>query len=73
MDPARLVEIEYRVSHRHNDGSTSPMVEVTHHDAAAHDPERRWGLRRIFRCTTCEETVTIEPVRGDEDAGPIGR
>jgi hypothetical protein len=67
MDPARLVEIEYRVSHRHNDGSSSPMVEVTsHHDAAEHDPERRWGLRRIFRCTSCAESITIEPIGGDE-------
>jgi len=43
------------------------MVEVTsHHDPAAHDPERQWGLRRIFRCTSCEETITIEPGAGNE-------
>ena len=73
MDPARLVEIEYRVSHHHLDGSASPMVEVTsHHDPAAHDPERRWGLRRIFRCTTCDETITIEPAGGPDDASGEG-
>jgi hypothetical protein len=69
MDPASLVEIEYRVSHQHNDGSSSPMVELTsHHDPAAHDPEPRWGLRRIFRCTSCDETITIEPTGGRDDA-----
>ncbi len=73
MDPARLVEMEYRMSHRHNDGSTWPMVEVRqHHDAADHDPERRWGLRRIFRCTSCEETVTIESGPEDETGGGLG-
>jgi hypothetical protein len=70
MDPARLVEMEFRISHRHNDGSSAAMVEVTPHDAAAHDPERQWGLRRIFRCTSCEETITIEPGSNDEDPGP---
>ncbi len=70
MDPARLVEMEFRISHSHNDGSSSPMVEVPHHDPAAHDPERHWGFRRIFRCTSCEETITIEPGSGDEDPGP---
>ncbi|HET7028331.1 MAG TPA: hypothetical protein VFI28_11625 [Candidatus Limnocylindrales bacterium] len=74
MDPARLVEMEYRVSHHHNDGSTSPMIEVSRHeDPAAHDPERLWGLRRIFRCTSCDETVTIEPAVGDEGGGPTER
>jgi hypothetical protein len=73
MDPARLVEIEYRISHQHRDGSSSPMVEETsHHDAAAHDPERRWGIRRIFRCAECDETITIERDTGDE-GGPLER
>ncbi len=68
MDPASLVTIEYRVAHQHRDGSSSPMVEVTpHHDPAGHDPERRWGFRRIFRCTSCDETITIEPSGGGEE------
>jgi hypothetical protein len=71
MDPATLVEMEFRVSHRHNDGSSWPMVEVqSHHDSAAHDPERQWPWRRIYRCTSCEETITIEPGALDEDTEP---
>ena len=38
------------------------MEEVRqHHDAAQHDPERSWGIRRLFRCKTCEEELTISP------------
>jgi hypothetical protein len=38
------------------------MVEGrAHHDPADHDAERSWGLRRIFRCTACQATVTLEP------------
>jgi hypothetical protein len=37
-----------------------------HHDASEHDPERKWGARRIFRCKTCEESVTLIP---GEEAG----
>jgi hypothetical protein len=47
------------------------MVEVqSHHDSAAHDPERQWPWRRIFRCTSCAETITIEPGTLDEDTEP---
>ena len=39
------------IEHRHEDGSWSEMVEERRpHDAADHDAERSWGLRRIFRC-----------------------
>jgi hypothetical protein len=45
------------------------MVERRpHHDPADHDPERGWGLRRIFRCTTCDEEVSI--VAGEPDETP---
>lgn len=71
MDPARLVEIEYRVSHQHRDGTSSEMSEQrSHHDAAAHDPERWWSARRIFRCPVCDETITIEPRAADEGRSP---
>jgi hypothetical protein len=53
-------ELEYRISHRHGDGSWAQMSErPAHHDAAQHDPEREWPWHRIFKCDSCEETVTI--------------
>jgi hypothetical protein len=62
MDQLRFVESQYRLEHRHEDGSWAEMVEERpHHDAAAHDEERAWGLRRIFRCRTCEEAATVIP------------
>jgi hypothetical protein len=69
MDQARI-ELNYRVEHRHHDGSWGEMVEdrSRHHDSTAHDPERNWGLRRIFRCTSCDEAVTLIP--GDAGAEP---
>jgi hypothetical protein len=42
------------------------MVEDrSHHSPADHDPERGWrdGLR--FRCTSCNESVTIRPEEPD--------
>ena len=71
MDQARL-EFAYRIEHRHKDGSWGEMVEDrAHHDAADHDPERRWGLGRIFRCTSCDESVTLIP--GEELTPPSQR
>jgi len=62
MDYARSAEVQYRIEHRHGDGSWAPMVEeASHHDSAEHDPERSWGKRRLFRCTRCDESVLIEP------------
>jgi hypothetical protein len=61
MDQVRSVELQYRIEHRHPDGSWSEMTEVRpHHDPADHDAERSWGLRRLFRCSSCDETVTLE-------------
>ncbi|HEY7522820.1 MAG TPA: hypothetical protein VH720_04075 [Candidatus Limnocylindrales bacterium] len=68
IDPSRMVELEYRISHRHKDGSFAEMEEVrSHHSPADHDPERSWGVRRIFRCKTCEEYATIVP---GQEGGP---
>jgi hypothetical protein len=67
MEPASLVGIEYRVLHHHRDGTSAPMVEEREpHDPASLDPERRWPGRRLFRCTACDEAITIEPLGGDE-------
>jgi len=72
MDQIRFLEAQYRMEHRHNDGSWSPMEAVSsHHDTAAHDPERSWGKRLIFRCTRCDETLTVTP--GDEGGPPDPR
>jgi hypothetical protein len=71
MDP-RIIELQYRIEHQHRDGSWGEMVEETsHHDAAAHDPERNWSLRRVFRCTTCGELVSLASGEGSPapDAG----
>jgi hypothetical protein len=65
----RLLQLQYRIEHEHSDGGWGEMVEDrSHHDAADHDPERGWSLRRIFRCTTCDEVVTLSP--GGELAPP---
>jgi hypothetical protein len=58
-------ELELQVSHRHSDGSWAPMRQVpSHHDAAQHDPEREWPWHRIFKCDSCEETITV--TQGDD-------
>lgn len=69
MEPGRLASSMYRVQHRHKDGSWADMEEVgNHHAPADHDPERGWGVRRLFRCRTCEETAELTPApRGDTE------
>ena len=71
MDANLRIAQEFQVEHRHSDGSWSPL-EPMHHDAAAHDGERSWLMRKIFRCTTCEEEVAVTE-RGNEDQDPIRR
>jgi hypothetical protein len=69
MDQMRFVESQYRIEHRHKDGAWGVMrEEQREHGAAEHDPERGWGIRRIFRCTSCDESMTI--VEGEEGAAP---
>ena len=70
MDPNLRIVQEFSVEHRHSDGSWSPM-EPIHHDAAAHDGERSWLRRAVFRCTTCEEAVTLTD--GADEGGPPDR
>lgn len=68
----RSFEILYRIEHRHKDGSWAEMAEDrAHHDSSQHDPERGWGLGRIFRCRTCDEVVTVVP--GTEGGPPAER
>jgi hypothetical protein len=68
MDQARLAEIALRIEHRHDDGTWGEMREHRgHHAPSDHDPERGWNLRRIFRCTSCSESLTVVP---GEEGGP---
>jgi hypothetical protein len=61
----RIQQLQYRIEHQHGDGSWGEMVEQpVHNDPAAHDPERGWSLRRIFRCTSCGDTVIVSPDEG---------
>jgi hypothetical protein len=56
----RLLQLQYRVEHGHADGSWGDMVEEREpHDAADTDPEQTWSVRRVFRCTSCNEIVRI--------------
>jgi hypothetical protein len=45
------------------------MQEISHSSPSSHDAERSWGIRRIFRCKTCDEYATIEP-GADGDPSP---
>jgi hypothetical protein len=50
-----------KLMHRHG-GERFPMEERSSHDPAADDPERGWlHGGRIFRCTRCDEEVTVLP------------
>jgi hypothetical protein len=70
MDQARL-DIVYRIEHRHKDGSWAEMREHREHGSSDHDPERGWASRRIFRCLTCPESLTLTP--GEEGGPPSDR
>jgi hypothetical protein len=71
MDNIRLQEAQYRLEHRHRDGTWAPMAaERSHHDPADHDPERRWGVRTLFRCSKCDEGVLVGPEEEDEQPPP---
>lgn len=60
MDP-RIILGDYRIRHRHGDGGWGEMVEDrSHHDAADHDPEHDWRQGRLFRCSSCDESISVE-------------
>jgi hypothetical protein len=66
MDPILSIGQELFLRHRHDDGSWAPMARDKH-DAAGHDAERSWPRRTIFRCTACDEQVSVSD-GGDSDA-----
>jgi hypothetical protein len=60
VDQHRFIETELRIQHHHHDGSWGDLVEERPHgDSADHDLERGWSHRRIFKCTSCPELVTV--------------
>jgi hypothetical protein len=48
-------------------------MEPNDHDSADHDAERSWLRRTIFRCTACDERVSVTNGGLDEDGLPEGR
>jgi hypothetical protein len=57
-----------RMKHRHGD-SWYEMSEIEERrDSTENDAERRWGNRRIYRCTACEEDIMIDS--GPESVEP---
>lgn len=68
MDPNLAIQ-QIRIEHQHKDGSWAPLQPV-HHDPASHDPERGWRRHLIYRCISCEETLTITPGEEGEPAAP---
>lgn len=59
MLPSRSWEM-VRFQHSHGGNEYHEMREVTGHDSAVRDPERGWLRRRIFRCTACEDEISVD-------------
>ncbi len=57
MDPNLRIAQEFQLEHRHSDGTWERLQRVEH-DSAAHDSERSWLRRTIFRCE-CGEEVAV--------------
>jgi hypothetical protein len=72
MDPNARIAQELLLEHRHDDGSWSRMERVEH-DSTDHDAERSWLRRMIFRCTTCDEEVSVVSEGADESGAPAPR
>jgi hypothetical protein len=71
MDPNLRIAQAFRLEHHHGDGSWSPM-EPIHHGQPEHDAERSWLRGLIYRCTTCNEEVTVTQGT-EEESGPEAR
>lgn len=63
MIPRPEITLPYRIEHSHTDGTSHPMDKVD--DPTEHDAERTWGLVQLFKCRSCDETVSVIP----EDEG----
>ncbi len=60
-------ELDFRLQHRHGDGSWGTFVPEPHSPSEV-DPERRWANGRIYACTSCPDKVIIAPV---DDEPPV--
>ena len=60
---------DIRLEHHHSDGTWSPL-EPVHHDSVAHDSERSWLKRTIYRCVACNEEVAVTQGNGDDEDEP---
>jgi len=65
-----------KILHEHGQDDWVPMTEVPEYDSAANDPERAWLKgARIFKCTTCDETIAMANPAGssqpDSPSTPI--
>ena len=59
----RINELSLRLRHRHEDGGWGEFEpRPAHHDPASHDPERDWAQGVIYRCTTCDEEISVSTV-----------
>jgi hypothetical protein len=79
MNMNRMDYAEFRITHRHPDGSWGDLALVptagnrepsSEHDVAAHDPERQWHGGRLFRCTSCGQQVILTPAETSGNTGP---
>ena len=64
MDPNLRIAQQLELEHRHSDGTWERLDRVEH-DASAHDSERSWLRRIVFRCGACGEEVAVT-TGGDE-------
>jgi hypothetical protein len=60
MIPSIDPDLDFHVEHTHDDGSAHAMEPVPH-DAAEHDPERRWARGQVFQCRDCDARVSLIP------------
>ena len=61
MDSLRLLDALGRVEHRHGDSWHLMQAEETAADASSSYRERSWASGRIFRCTTCDDSIRVVP------------
>ena len=69
MDLARSAEFQFRLSHRHSDGTWADLEPRPVVDPAERDPEPHWGGAQLFVCKTCDEQVRVETT-GESPSDP---